>query len=291
LRPVKDIAKKLLPETAVEAVQRRLARRAARLETRTKPIDLSYVELIREAPFERLSDPSYLEHELLPALGLNDEMLHQVPERLHRATGHGLLHWQMPNQFSKYLVELSRHRIESYLEIGSRHGGTFVITVEYLSRFHPVRRAVAVDLGRSRTLERYAQDRDGVTVLQADSQSHEFRSVVESHGGFDLVLIDGDHSEEGCRSDFELVRDRARIIALHDIVGYDVPGVRTVWREVRTGHYGRFTFAEFTDQYPEIERRGVTDFGLGVAFRRRAALLASPMYEVLEPALVAAPLM
>jgi hypothetical protein len=34
-------------------------------------------------------------------------------------------------------VELASHRVENYLEIGVRHGGTFVITVEYLSRFHP----------------------------------------------------------------------------------------------------------------------------------------------------------
>ncbi len=35
---------------------------------------------------------------------------------------------------------------------------------------------------------------------------------------FDLVLIDGDHSYIGVRDDFLLMRDRARIIVLHDIV-------------------------------------------------------------------------
>jgi precorrin-6B methylase 2 len=56
------------------------------------------------------------------------------------------LQWQYPNQFSKYLAELAAHPVDRYLEIGVRHGGTFVITVEYLSRFHPVREAIAVDL-------------------------------------------------------------------------------------------------------------------------------------------------
>lgn len=264
-RALKDALKRGLPDDVVRRVQRELAQRS--LAT-TRPIDLSRVELIRGASTETLSDASYLEHDLLPKLGLNDENLHEIPASLHRYTGYGLLHWQFPNQFSRYLVELSRYPIESYLEIGTHHGGTFVITVEYLSRFHPIRRAVGVDLGRSRSLERYAQMREGVTILQASSQSDKFRAALKAHGPFDLALIDGDHSAEGCRSDFALVEDHARIVVFHDIVSDPTPGVAEVWREVKETRTEKFRFLELTQQYPEQEEKGESWFGLGVAIPR-----------------------
>jgi predicted O-methyltransferase YrrM len=184
--------------------------------------------------------------------------------------GAGLLHWQYPNQFSKYLVELTRHRIESYLEIGVRHGGTFVITLEYLRRFHPVQRAVGADLATSATLRAYASSSPGTTVLEADSHGAEFEAFVEAQGPFDLVLIDGDHSEGGCRRDFEMVRDLGRIIVFHDIVSEPVPGVGRVWREVKESYADRFDFVEFVDQYLELRQQvGVDYLGIGMAVSRQ----------------------
>jgi len=264
-RALKDTLKPVLPKWLVRKVQRTLAERAWEHSLRTRPIDLSRTELIRGASREALSDPSYLEHELLPRLGLNDENLHEIPPSLHRYAGYGLLHWQFPNQFSRYLAELSRYPIESYLEIGTHHGGTFVITIEYLSRFHPIRRALGVDLGRSRSLERYAAMREDVTILQASSQSDEFRASLRARRPFDLALIDGDHSAEGCRSDFELVSEHARILVFHDIVSDSVPGVGEVWHEVKHAHADRFRFLEFTEQYAEQQEVGTRWFGLGVA--------------------------
>jgi cephalosporin hydroxylase len=265
---VKSFLKKVLPDALVGRLQHLLYLRANRQHLRTKRLELSRIELIRRASLEQLADPTYLEHELLPRLGLNDEDLEDIPLSLHRYTGYGLRHWQLPNQFSKYLVELSQHKIESYLEIGSRHGGTFVITVEYLNRFHPVRNAVALDPVRSRSLEKYAASRDGVTILQDSSQTEEFKAFVEERGPFDLVLIDGDHSEEACRSDFELMKDHARIVVFHDIVSHEVPGVGRVWQDVKRTHDGRARFEEYAEQYPGFEEAGTPQFGLGVAFLR-----------------------
>jgi cephalosporin hydroxylase len=266
---LRDAAKILLPAPVARSIQDALSERMGKRFGWIRPIDLSRVDLIRNASLDRLTDASYLEHELLPRLGLNDEMLHLVPRSLHPYTGQGLLHWQHPNQFSKYLVELSNHRIESYLEIGVRHGGTFVITIEYLSRFHPLREAVGVDLGRSPTLQSYASSRPGVRVMQADSHGEEFAAYVELQEPFDLALIDGDHEEAGCRADFELLRERARILVLHDIVSEPVPGVGKVWREGKASYGDRFQFLEFTDQYDELKREAGPDLlGIGMAISR-----------------------
>jgi hypothetical protein len=44
------------------------------------------------------------------------------------------------------LIQLSKLQIRSYLEIGIRHGGSFVATVEVLDRFSQLDFAIALDV-------------------------------------------------------------------------------------------------------------------------------------------------
>jgi len=246
----------------------------SRLHLRGGPaqaLDLSRLALVRAASLAQLQDAAWLEHTLLPALGLNDEGFEQIPTELHRFCGTGLRCWQYPRQLAGYLVLLSRLGVCSYLEIGVRHGGTFLLTVEYLRRFQPLREALAVDLGDAPAVRAYAAENAGVSFLQADSHAPEFRARIEAHPGFDLALIDGDHTAEGCWADFELVRPRARVVAFHDTVSDVVPGVGEVWRRVRAECAEGCEFHEFTAQYESLERRtGKRFLGLGVAVPKAA---------------------
>ena len=140
-RVLKEITKAYLPLP----IQDRLRRYVQWRREPARPIDLSYLRFIRNAKREELADAQWLEA-MLPRLGLNAEWLHQFPSFLYPHTGKGLRHWQYPNQFSRYLAHMAQYNIETYLEIGVRHGGTFVITVEYLNKFHPVQKAVGVDI-------------------------------------------------------------------------------------------------------------------------------------------------
>jgi cephalosporin hydroxylase len=238
-------------------------------QSAARPLDVSRLALVRDASLAELRDADFLEHRLIPALGLNDEGFEQIPAELHRHCGAGLRCWQYPSQLAGYLVLLSRLGIRSYLEIGVRHGGTFVLTVEYLRRFHPLMEAVAVDLGDSASLREYAAATEGVRFLQADSHSADFRAFVASRAAFDLALIDGDHTAEGCWQDFELLREKAAVLAFHDIVSDAVPGVGEVWRRVRAECAETHEFHEFTAQYESLHRRtGKRFLGLGVAVPR-----------------------
>src|SRR5438045_9414320 len=104
---VKQAVKKILPSGLVKFITRIKGEKM-------KAIDLSYIDLLKEKDKNFLTDAFLLETNLLPRLGLNNERLEEFPEELYNCSGHGLLYWQYPNQFSKYLVELSKYRIESY---------------------------------------------------------------------------------------------------------------------------------------------------------------------------------
>ncbi len=267
MEPIRRAAKAVLPHRTVLALEN-IGRR--RNGFGAAPIDLSYAQLLRDAPLDRLRDVEYLEYDLLPRLGLNSEQIEQeFPEELWPSCGYGLRHWQFPRQFAPYLVKLLDLDVRSYLEIGCRHGGTFVITTEYLSRFRPLTKSVGVDLDIHPTLKPYADQRPEVQIRAMNSQLEPFRRFVAEEGPFDLVLVDGDHREEPCRHDVQTVIDTAKAVVLHDIVSAPTPGVTAVWEELQRERADEFDFYEFTGQYDEhTARTGATWLGIGLAVRR-----------------------
>lgn len=266
----------LLPERARYLIwQRAIPRlRLARALGHRVPeqIDLSPLASVDTWPEAELDDPAALE-ERLWELGVNEEIAHVLPPERRGSTGSGLRFTQFPNQFAPYLVAAGRLRVRSYLEIGVDHGGTFLITTAYLSRLAPLDRAAAVDRFEVPALRSRVAPAATTDVLRADSTSRRVADYVAERGPFDLVLIDGDHSEEGVRRDLELVRPHARAIALHDIVGANTPGVRAVWDWIRTDLADAYELHEFTAQYPQTAAAldGGTALGIGLAVRRDGA--------------------
>jgi hypothetical protein len=229
---------------------------------RPRAIDLHRAELLRNAALDSLRSADRLER-LLLELGLNDEGLNEFPVELHPYCGQGLLIWQFPIQFGPYLAELTRHRIGSYLEIGVRHGGSFVTTVELLRRFDPDLRSVGVDIIPSASMVEYANAHPQSAFVCINTMSDAFDALVQRLAPLDLVFIDSHHEESQCRSEFERVRPYANIIALHDIANSGCPGVGTVWGEIAgSGDYDCHTF---TEQYAAGPHHYM---GIGLAVRK-----------------------
>ena len=90
---VKQIVKKILAKIGYE------------IKRIHKQSDLSVIRHIQSATIKELSDPMFLESNLLLKLGLNDERPEQMPEELYSFCGHGLYYWQYPNQLSAYLIQ------------------------------------------------------------------------------------------------------------------------------------------------------------------------------------------
>lgn len=228
---------------------------------------LQLKKIITETDQNKLTDPSFLEKELIPSLGLNDELLHEQPTELSNfyGKGLGLKIWQYPNQFSKYLNLLNtfKENINSYLEIGCRNGGTFALTCEYLS---PLSNAVAVDIiDATETIRAYTEETEWAQYKKIDSHSQEFYSFMDDNF-FDLILIDGDHSYEGVKQDAEATRIQSNIQVYHDIHSDACPGVKKYWEEIKSTKAGEYNFYEFIDQYDSVVGNYL---GIGVAVRKK----------------------
>jgi hypothetical protein len=231
-------------------------------------VDLDPVQLLRTSGIETLSDPERLE-DVIARTGLAGFAPTLVPARLKPFLDQGLQSVQWPNQLAPYLTTLARYPIARYAEIGVLHGGTFITTVEYLNRFHPIERAWAVDLVRSFAVHRYQLRQRKARMVRARSGDAAFRRRLERWRP-DLVLIDGDHAYASVKADFECVHGIANAISFHDITDNCSPGVGRFWRELREQHAATYDFAEITDQYDEVTETmgGGSLFGIGLAVRK-----------------------
>lgn len=221
-----------------------------------------------------LLDQNFLENKFLLDLGLNNEILLEQPHHLNSfyGKGLGLRIWQYPNQFSKYLLFLSRYakNINSYLEIGSRFGGTFITTSEFIYKLNPsFSRSLAVDLiNEDENIKIYKKNRKFAEYMQESSTSNNFLNLFKHHS-FDLIFIDGDHTYEGVRNDGDITRGYCNIQIYHDIINYACPGVVRYWSELKERYKDIYNFYEFIEQYDEVvERTEKKYLGIGVAIKK-----------------------
>jgi cephalosporin hydroxylase len=218
------------------------------------------MEVIRACDKDDLLRPEFIET-LMARLGFNNEMPSEQPKFVRENAG-GLRIWQYPNQFSKYLILLSGLGITSYLEIGCRWGGTFILTCEYLKKFGTISKSLAVDPIDS-PVAAYCNANPESRFMQAYSTSREFIKYLTNEF-YDVIFIDGDHSYDGVALDYHTCKGHGRIFVFHDIVNDACPGVKRFWNELKAEEAAEYTFHEFTDQYSDVDG---SFLGIGVAVK------------------------
>lgn len=205
------------------------------------------LDLLGAIPWDHLSVEEI--EALLPSLGMNDEIIHEMPTELGPHFGRGLRFWQYPNQFSRLLDFLRNRRAESYLEIGCRWGGTFVIIDSLLRHQNPALRSVALDLIEQPPLLKLYANRASITYLQGDSQGRSTWRQLPAQ--VDIVFIDGLHTWDGVRNDFNnALRLHPHTIILHDTCNQACPEVVAFWQALTRVFSNTVEFHQQYDSVP-----------------------------------------
>ena len=217
------------------------------------------IALIQAVPEDKFKDVAFLEEKLIPALGLNDENLEEQPKELAQFFGSGLHIFQYPNQLARYMAWLAEYATEtrSYVEIGTRWGGTLIVICEWLRRIGtPLSSVTAIDpIGETPLLEAYGNHLSQQAIqYRFLSDSSASQAVADWFLNLrpDFVFIDGDHSMKGALADHMLARKSAQIIVHHDIASDSCPETTLLWQALKELEAGTFTSTEFIDQYKSV---------------------------------------
>jgi hypothetical protein len=214
-----------------------------------------------------IRDAQFLESQIIPQLGLNNEHLQEQPSELSAHYGTGLHVWQYPKQLGAYLawIALNAKEVKAYWEIGARWGGTFIVVSEFLRRVSCNTPAcVAIDPIPPSPLISCYLDAGRCEYLQCFSTAPVFRRRLEEDCP-DFVFIDGDHSLNGVMTDFEICSASADIIGFHDVCSDSCPETSRFWIFVRRVCAGTYDAHEFVDQYESVSGRFM---GIGVLKKR-----------------------
>ena len=189
-----------------------------------------------------------------------------------RFAGVNFIPWQERAEIRSLLVAAAAIEPQTVLEIGTSNGGSLSLFARIVTKNALI---VSVDLPHGKfgggyprwrgwLYRSFAVENQHIRLLRADSHRSETLAAVQTMLGsrpVDVLFIDGDHTYEGVKRDFEmygpLVR-RGGMIAFHDIVptgsrgpkprnedslqGGDVP---QFWAEIRNLH----DVTEFVDDW------------------------------------------
>jgi predicted O-methyltransferase YrrM len=179
---------------------------------------------------------------------------------------------QVRSEIIQLTALLGKRRLKTIVEIGTAHGGTLFL---WCRQADPEATIVSIDLPggihgggypywKSWIYRRFPPGAQKLHLLRGDSHKPEMlarlKSVLPGDGRVDFLFIDGDHTYEGVKADFEMYSGLVRsggLIAFHDICKHPEQlncHVDRYWQEVK-GKHRAVEFVEDTNQ---------GGFGIGV---------------------------
>jgi len=178
---------------------------------------------------------------------------------------------QVQSEIRDFLNLLANNPPKDILEIGTCKGGTLYLLTKVVNSAATL---VAVDtkVKNKKLVTSFARKKQDIIIIEANSTAARTIARIRDifSEGIDCLFIDGDHSYDGVKKDFENYSPFVRpggLIALHDIVesnasrygvntGGWVGGVPTFWQEIKP----RFEHLEFIGHSQQDGK------GIGVVF-------------------------
>jgi len=164
-------------------------------------------------------------------LSLNTRVLNIDDKRVVDCWG-GLQAKQFPEELAGLLNFMYLHidEINTYYEIGVERGGTFFTVDSFLRAFNPnYEGSLGVDLSDK------IEKKHNLTEYVSKYENCAFRCISSTDLALttevDFILIDGDHSYDGVKKDYEHVKNKGKYIAFHDI-HLKGSGVERFWKEI-----------------------------------------------------------
>jgi len=180
--------------------------------------------------------------------------------------------WQYREEISKLTAEIKKLKPKNALEIGTANGGTLFLLCRLAD---PKAKIMSVDLPegkfgggypawKTKLYKKFALPKQELDLVRGDSHLPESFKIVRSHfdgAELDYLFIDGDHSYEGVKQDYEMYSPLVRkggIIAFHDIVEHKSSDCKVdeFWREVKQGKESK----EFVKDHDQGQ------YGIGILY-------------------------
>jgi predicted O-methyltransferase YrrM len=156
---------------------------------------------------------------------------------------------QIPGELAALVRDVRRLKPQRVLEIGTANGGTLFLWTQLAQ---PNATIVSIDLPGGKfgggytvwqgiTYRRFANKNQKLHLLREDSHTpaalEKTRRLFKGEP-LDMLFIDGDHTYEGVKKDWEMYSPLVRpggMIAFHDIAGnYDDTQVKRLWDSIKT---------------------------------------------------------
>jgi hypothetical protein len=141
---------------------------------------------------------------------------------------------QIPEEYAHYLLWLKEYNPKTYLAIGIGNGGSFWLECIFA---RPEKCYAIDDLSyQGWTEQRKEVIEERLTNLQKRGFNPTFlegdsKLLVSQVPHVDVAFIDGDHSYEGVKKDFEGVSASYKVF--HDVASVNCPGVQQLWQEIK----------------------------------------------------------